>query len=96
MTTPAEIEAALMALPPDDRGALLARATRRHGEDPAVAPRLTPEQIALVNERAAQVERGEGREDWLTHEEVMAGLHEIVEAARRRQEQELGGLSDAA
>ena len=76
------LEAALMALPADDRGALLKRATRRHGEDPAVAPKLTPEQIALVNERAAQVERGEGREDWLTYEEAMASLREITDRIR--------------
>ena len=92
MTTPAEIEAALFALPAAERGPLLDRARRRHEEEPEEPPALTPEQVALVRERIAKLDRGET--ELLTHEEVMASLTTRVEAARRAQEG--GGLADAA
>ena len=81
MTTPAEIEAALFALPAADRGPLLDRVWRRHEAEPEEPPALTDEQWALVNERIARLDRGEA--ELLTHEEVMANLTARVEAARR-------------
>ena len=95
MTTPAEIEAALFALPAADRGELLDRARRRHEAErdlPENAPSLTDEQWDLVNERIARLDRGET--ELVSHEEVMANLTARVEAARRAQEG--GGLADAA
>ena len=95
MTTPAEIEAALFALPLADRGPLLDRARRRHEAErdlPENAPPLTAEQWATVNERIARLDRGET--ELVSHEEVMANLNARVEAARRAQEG--GGLADAA
>ena len=54
MTTAAEIEAAVLALPPDEREPLLERVWQQHLEDPAVAPLLTPEQVALLQREDAR------------------------------------------
>ena len=74
MTTAAEIEAAFRALPPADRGPLLDRLCAAYDE--LHPPPLTPEQIALVNERAAMEDRGEGCS--VPAEESLAGLSEAV------------------
>ena len=92
MTTPAEIEAALFALPPAERGDLLGRAFDRHEEECGEPPPLTPEQVQMLNDRIAAIDRGEV--ELLTHEEVLAHLDERIAAARRKQEQ--GELADAA
>ena len=76
MTTAAEIEAAVLALPPAEREPLLERVWRKHLEDPAVAPPLTPEQVALLQERIGRTERGDERLHTL--EEATVGLREAI------------------
>ena len=74
MTTPAEIEAAFLALPADQREPLLERVWQKHWEDPANAPPLTPEQVAELDRRTEEVERGEG--DLIDWRESVAGISE--------------------
>ena len=76
MTTAAEIETALLALPPEEREPLMERVWQKHLDDPAVGPYLTPEQVALVNRRAEEVERGEVELGSI--EQTTAGLSEAI------------------
>ena len=95
--TAAEIETAFAAVPTEDRTRLLSRLAQIHGEDPNVAPKLTPEQIAEVSRRSEEVARGEA--ELVSVEETFARADAIIEEARRRQESgdaAEGGLADAA
>lgn len=92
MTTAAEIEAAFLALPPADREPLLTRLEQVHGDDAADAPQFTPEQVAMVRERVAALDRGEV--ELIPVEETLRRGRAIIEAARRRQEGD--SLVDAA
>ena len=74
--TPVEFEIAFAALPREERDVLLDRLREVHKREPREHPYLTPEQIALVNRRAEEVERGDGRT--VSAEEGVAGLSEAI------------------
>ena len=76
MTTPAEIEAALFAMPPDERDELLENMRQRHADEMGYVPHLTPEQVAMIRRRAEEVDRGEV--ELLTIEESTSGLSEAI------------------
>ena len=87
MTTAAEIETALLALPPEEREPLMERVWRKHLEDPAVGPYLTPEQVALVNRRAEEVERGEV--ELIEMDEHLSSLSELIRRVGAGEDPEL-------
>ena len=76
MTSPAQIEAALFALPPAEREELPEALWQRHANEMGYVPHLTPEQIETLNRRAGEVERGEV--ELYTIEETQAGLSEAI------------------
>ncbi|QDT18024.1 hypothetical protein [Alienimonas californiensis] len=89
MTTLAEIEAAALALPPEQFEELLSRL------DQAVALATQPPAEKEENELRERVRAAEGRLDAyqrgeitaVSHEEVMREIDARIEAARRRQEE---------
>ena len=70
------VEGWFMVLEQSDRVPLLARLARLNDEFPEPAPRMTPEQVAMIDRRAEEVDRGEV--ELSSIEETTRGLSEVI------------------
>ena len=70
------VEGWFMTLDRSERIPLLARLTELNDEFPDPAPYMTPEQVAMIERRAEEVDRGEV--ELIGMDEHLAGLSELI------------------